>query len=193
MSWSENIPIISWLIQKGKSRCCNKKLPFSYPLVEFFVGILFVLNYYFGNNYFFYGEIVFLVFSFVFDLKYMILPDFSTLILILLVLIDGQINIFAGIGSVVFLGILYLITKGKGMGLGDVKFAVYMGILLGWPKIVLAFYLAFIVGAIIGGLMLLVKKISRKAVIPFGPFLIMGTIISWWWGERIIDYLVRVW
>jgi len=189
LNWFDNIPVISWLVLKGKSRCCGKKLPISYPLVELLVGILFLFN----HNIFGYFIIVFLVFSAFFDLKWMILPDFSTVILILLSLffVKDISFVYAAIGAAGFLYLLYLITKGKGMGFGDVKLAVFMGLFLGWPKIIVAFYVAFIVGAIVGLISIILKKKKLKSEIPFGPFLIFGTLVAWWWGKFVINCLYR--
>jgi leader peptidase (prepilin peptidase)/N-methyltransferase len=91
--------------------------------------------------------------------------------------------LLSAVGAAGFLGLLYLITKGKGMGFGDVKLAAFMGLFLGYPKIIGAFYIAFIVGAVIGLILMIFKKANRKTQIPFGPFLILGTTIAWWWGD----------
>jgi leader peptidase (prepilin peptidase) / N-methyltransferase len=78
-----------------------------------------------------------------------------------------------------FLLFLNLITKGKGMGMGDVKLAIFVGLFLGWPRILVAMYAAFIVGAVVGVGLILGKKVKRKSQIPFGPFLILGTAIAY--------------
>ena len=91
-----------------------------------------------------------LVFETIFDIKYMILPDFSAYILIIsslvMVLMNGHVGPFllAGLGAMGFILFLYLITRGKGMGFGDVKLALFMGLWLGYPNIILAFYIASI-------------------------------------------------
>jgi prepilin signal peptidase PulO-like enzyme (type II secretory pathway) len=134
-----------------------------------------------------------LIFSAGFDLKYMILPDFSTGILIIMALLGvifDEPNIIpylvsAG-GASGFLGLLYIVTRGKGMGMGDVKLAVFMGLFLGWPKIVVAFYLAFIGGAIAGVILLAMKKVKMKSEIAFGPFLILGTVVAWYYGDEVL-------
>jgi leader peptidase (prepilin peptidase) / N-methyltransferase len=84
--------------------------------------------------------------------------------------------IFAIIG-VVFFGLIIVITKGKGMGMGDLKFSVLMGLVLG-GKIIGAVYVAFILGAILGILMILLKKKKLKSMIPFGPFLVVGMLLG---------------
>ena len=200
LSWFENVPIISWVVQKGKTRCCGKKLPVTYPVVEIITGLLFLLNYQLTiNNYqfnlFFVLSlviIILLVFSAVFDFKYMILPDFSTIILFLVAfagVVFDEKNIIpyllSAVGAAGFLLFLHVITKGKGMGMGDVKYALFMGLLLGPEKTVIAFYVAFITGALVGLAGMVIRKIGRKTVIPFGPFLILGTFVAWWWGAEV--------
>jgi prepilin signal peptidase PulO-like enzyme (type II secretory pathway) len=205
LKWYENIPVLSWLIQEGKTRCCKKDLPLSYPIVEILTGLLFVI--YFVNMGVYntplqmglgFIIIVCLVFSAVFDYKYMILPDISTGVLVgcaVLLVLFGAIHesplqyvLSALVGSG-FLWFLYFITKGKGMGFGDVKYAIFMGLFLGWKKTIIAFYIAFIVGAIIGLILIANKKAKRNSLIPFGPFLILGTILSWWIGDYIINLI----
>lgn len=206
LKWYENIPIVSWMIQKGKTRCCQKKLSILYPIVELVTGILLVLVVYKFNLLsvqlpmelqmmrVFWGAVLvtLLVFLVVFDLKYMILPDFAVVILIIisfLGMVFDEPNVIpyflSALGGGVFLLILNLLTKGKGMGLGDVKLAIFMGLFLGYPKIIIAFYVAFITGAVVGIILMIFKKIKRKTQIPFGPFLIWGTMIAWLWGNNI--------
>jgi prepilin signal peptidase PulO-like enzyme (type II secretory pathway) len=210
LSWYENVPVFSWLILKGKTKCCHKKLPVSYPVTELITGLLLILNFQFlisnfqnfNLQFFLIGLIssiivVLLMFSAVFDWKYMILPDFSTIILIIIAFLGvvfDEPNIIPYLLSALlssgFLLILNLITKGKGMGMGDVKFAIFMGLFLGYPKIIVAFYVAFIVGAIYGLGLMVFKKANKKSQVPFGPFLILGTLVAWWWGNLIIKFLI---
>ena len=201
LRWFENVPIVSWVIQKGKTRCCGKKLSVTYPVIEIITGLLFLifnLKFTIFNQFsilqFLIGLviIVLLVFSAVFDLKYMILPDFSTIILIIIAfagVIFDEKNIIPYLLSAVcasgFLLFLHVVTKGKGMGMGDVKYALFMGLLLGPEKTIIAFYVAFITGAVAGLVLIFFRKMGRKSAIPFGPFLILGTLVSWWWGAEI--------
>ncbi|MFA6518678.1 MAG: A24 family peptidase [Candidatus Shapirobacteria bacterium] len=121
-----------------------------------------------------------IVFATIIDLKYMILPDGATVALIILALMMGFSvdKLLAGAGGVAFLGGLHLITKGKGMGLGDVKLALFMGLLLGGRGLIIAFYVAFIAGAIVGVVMLAFNKKKLKSPIPFGPFLFLGVLVA---------------
>ena len=195
LSWRDNIPVISWLILRGKSRCCHQKLSRLYPIVELITGVLFLIN---GTNWLGMVVIVFLMFSAVFDYKYMILPDFSSYILIGLAIVNLLINnnrgaLVAGIGSVLFIWILTKIKiKGKqAMGEGDIPLAGFMGLWLGWPEIIIAFYIAFIIGAVVGIIIISLKKRRSDEAIPFGPFLILGTIIAYFYGEKILYYFSR--
>ncbi len=209
LSWYENIPVFSWLVLKGKTKCCRKKLPVAYPIVELIVGVIFVVNFQFliSNNQLnwllillSFIIIVLLIFSAAFDLKYMILPDFSTAILVITAFVllfvetprmaSLQSNVLSALIASGFLLILNLATKGKGMGMGDVKLAIFMGLFLGPQKIIVAFYVAFIVGAIYGLTLMALKKAKKKSQIPFGPFLILGIFVAWWWGEFIIKFLM---
>lgn len=104
--------------------------------------------------------------------------------------------LFSALGSFFFFLLLFILTKGRGMGFGDVIYAFLMGFILGYPKIILSMYLAFIVGATVSLLLVFLQKKKLKgSTIPFGPFLVMGTIVSLFWGdiliEKILVFLVR--
>jgi len=217
LRWFENIPVLSWVIQAGKSRCCNNPLPREYPIIEITMGVLFLLN--FNNQISITPNnfqlsitniqvalslvmVTMLVFSAVFDAKYMILPDFSTGILVGMAVVmialergqgsalSVQDRLLAGAMGPAFLGILHVVTKGKGMGLGDVKLAVFMGLFLGLSKLVVAFYVAFLIGAVVGLILMTVGKKKRRSLIAFGPFLILATFISWWFGDMLINQAI---
>ncbi len=78
------------------------------------------------------------------------------------------------------------------MGLGDVKYAFFMGLFLGWPRIVPAFYTAFLTGAVIGVILILMGRKKFGQVVPFGPFLVLGTFISWFWGVELINLFFQL-
>jgi leader peptidase (prepilin peptidase)/N-methyltransferase len=98
----------------------------------------------------------------------------------------------AGFGASFFFFLLFILTKGRGMGFGDVVYAFLMGFILGFPKVILALYLAFVTGAIVAMILIAFhKKKFKGGTIPFGPFLVFGTIISLLWGNFIINYIMR--
>ncbi len=101
-------------------------------------------------------------------------------------------SLASGLGAFSFFFVLFYATKGRGMGFGDVVFAFLMGFVLGFPKVILALYLAFVTGAVVALVLIASKKKSFKGgTIPFGPFLVFGTIISLLWGTYIINYVMQ--
>lgn len=220
LSWHDNIPLLSFLILRGKSSCCQKNLSLSHPVVEFLSGALFVWWYWGGSLFFqlttqpletlqplFWLLVgIILLGIFVSDMLYMIIPDFLLIALTVLVLIYRLILLNSEImkthdfiwmlcGTVIitgFFGFLFLITKGKGFGFGDVKFAIPMGLLLGWPNILVGTFLAFIFGSIVGLLLLFYKKKKLRSLIPFGPFLIVGTIVALLFGDNLWIYYMGI-
>lgn len=150
---------------------------------------------------------LFIIFSlliviFVYDLKHYLIPDQIVYLGIIVsffydlryFLFNQSDNfksaIFSALGASLFFLFIVLISKEKWMGAGDVKLAFLMGLLLGFPNILPALFLSFFIGAIIGlGLVFFHKK-KLKSEIPFGPFLIIGTFLSFFWGEAIIDWYI---
>ncbi len=135
------------------------------------------------------------------DLKYGIIPDkivFPAIFVsaFYLLTINYQlltINFLSAVGACLFFLILYLITKGRGMGFGDVKFAFLMGLVLGFPNIAVALYTAFLTGAIVGCILIVWrKKRAFGTSIPFGPFLVIGTLIAIFYGEILTQSFLRL-
>jgi len=142
-----------------------------------------------------------LIAIFVTDLKYGIIPD-KILAFMLIILLPYSIvfekNLFlnsfiSALGAFVFFFALFLITKSKGMGLGDVKLAFIMGILLGFPKIIVALYVAFLTGAIVSIILVLCgKKKFGKSTIPFAPFMVFGTFAAMFLGNQIWKIIATI-
>ena len=149
------------------------------------------------------------------DLKYGIIPDKiifpATFVTFIWLIINHQTlaprsfsevgliinHLLTGVGSFLFLltvpYLYYLLTKKMGMGGGDIKFAFLMGLILGFPNIVVALYTAFLTGAFFSIILILWKKKSLPTGrIAFGPFLVLGTILSLYWGNQISLYLMRL-
>ncbi len=199
--WFDNVPVLSFLILKGHCRFCGKTISWRYPLVELLTGILFYLSYLNHLSFLSYPLFCGLIVVFFIDLEHQIIPDeivisFSVLIFLYFLITDYQSLItnylITGIVSFLFLYSIYLLTRGKGMGFGDVKLAFLMGLSLGFPKIVVAFYLAFLTGAFFGIILILLGRARLKQKIAFGPFLVFSTIISFLWGEEIIRLAEKV-
>jgi leader peptidase (prepilin peptidase) / N-methyltransferase len=120
------------------------------------------------------------------DLKYGIIPDKILIAGILVTLpyvfmihnSEFMIHLLSALGAFLFFLILYLLTRGRGMGFGDVKLAFLLGLVLGFPGTFYAIYIAFLTGGLVGIILILWKKKKMKSSVPFGPFLILGAFIS---------------
>ncbi|MBI2195696.1 MAG: prepilin peptidase [Candidatus Levybacteria bacterium] len=201
------IPVLSYLTLGGKCRHCKGKISPYYPLVELITGVLFVLVFSFFKPAFDIYHLSFIIYYFfivsslivVFfiDLKYGVIPDkivFPTIILSVFYLAVGSSGIlsylFSALGAFLFFLVLLTVTSGKGMGWGDVKYSFLMGLILGFPNIVIGLYLAFLTGAIVSIILILWKKKKlRGSTIPFGPFLVTGTILSLFYSEFFLNLL----
>jgi len=107
---------------------------------------------------------------------------------------ESLVNYFlSAVGVFLFFLGLFFITRGKGLGFGDVVYVILMGLLLGFPKVILGLYIAFLSGALLALLLVLLqKKKFHGGTIPFGPFLVLGTIVSLYWGNTIIEKVVAL-
>lgn len=199
LRWYELIPILSWIIQGGKCRRCRKSLSIQYPLIELITAVILVYIYLQTPNppivLSSYLIVLSLLVIFLADLKYQIIPDsmiitgvVGTLLLIFTMNYElSTMNLLlSALSASAFFFLLWLITRGRGMGFGDVKLAFLMGLFLGFPKIIIALYAAFLTGALVGVILILAQNKSLKTKIAFGPFLIWGTLVAWFWGERIV-------
>ncbi len=215
LRWYELFPIFSFLFLRGKCKKCSKRISLQYPAVEFATGLLFLavfLKYQEPASIFifsggwldvFYGFLVvsFLVLIFVFDFKHYIIPNIAVYSLILIsfgydLYSYGFVSLkyyflASGVAFGFFL-FLYLVSKGRWIGFGDVKYGIFMGLFLGWPNILLGLFTAYLSGAFIGSLLLAVKRKEFKSEIPFGPFLIFGTLLAFFWGDEILKWYLGI-
>lgn len=201
LSFKDLIPIFSFLFLKGKCRYCGKKISWQYPLVELSTGILFVLIFYqtiydLLTTIYLLLTTSFLIIIFVYDLKHYLIPDKIIYPAIVTVFIYNLLNtkylilntLPAALGAITFFLAIVLISRCKWMGWGDVKFAFFMGLFLGYPNIFVALFLAFFIGASIGLILIALGKKTLKSEIPFGPFLVSGTFLAIFFGEGIINW-----
>ncbi len=205
LSWKENIPLLSWLVLKGRCAHCNKDISAYYPLVELGVAIFLTLvaYHYFPISNFSEWNLLrdfvfisFLVIIFVQDLRYQVILSnvvwigaiFGLVVNISFLHYDfNSLALGALIGGG-FFGAQYLLSNGRWIGGGDVRMGVMMGVWLGWQNIIVAIFLAYIVGAIFAIFLLLTKKADRKTAIPFGTFLAFSTVIAMYWGQSLIHW-----
>ncbi len=208
LAWYENIPLFSFIFLRGRCRTCRAPIPRHYPTVEFCMGALLtiVFAYHMRLPVFrfeiFWRDIFFttiLLIIFVYDALYLIiLPRIIWLGSVLgfgvnyFVLGFSLRSLLVGalIGSGVFL-LQFVISKGRWIGGGDVRMGFMMGLWLGWPIVVVALFLSYVSGAIIGVLLLVFKKKTWQAQIPFGTFLALGTFTALFYGNELVTWYLH--
>lgn len=196
------IPILSYVLLRGKCRYCGTKISPRYILVELISGLYFALVFYFfGFSFFTFKSLIFfslLLPVFFIDLEHMIIPDIISIpgifIGLILSLFNGNLkqSIF---GSVFYGGVLLfiyvsalLILKEEGMGQGDIKLGFMIGSFLGFKLSILSLFLSYFIGGLFSIALMGIKRKDLKTAIPFGPFLIFSAFISMFWGEMILNF-----
>lgn len=220
ITWYDNIPIVSYILLRGHCRNCRKPISLRYPAVELITAALFVWWYLIGSAFFQLTEQplayiqkgfwlvvgVCLITIFFTDLLYQVIPDGAVYFLTAVALLyrvalvlknimqpaDFFSMLLGAAGASLFFFILWVLTKRKGLGFGDVKFAFPMGVLLGFPGILVGMFLAFIIGAISGVALILLGRRKVRQTIPFGPFLVLGTVITLLWGNSLFSWYLSM-
>ncbi|MCH7881275.1 MAG: prepilin peptidase [Proteobacteria bacterium] len=204
ISAGENIPVLSYLILRGKCAACGTSISIQYPLVEIFVALIsLVVGWHFGVSLQAMAALVFswcLIAASGVDIGHKLLPDSITLPLMWLgiflalfnVFIDLETSIIGAMGGYLSLWsvfILFKLTTGKeGMGHGDFKLLAMLGAWVGWKMLFVIILTASLVGAIVGITMILLKKTERSTQIPFGPYLAAAGWLSLLWGAEISQF-----
>jgi leader peptidase (prepilin peptidase)/N-methyltransferase len=191
----DNIPLISYLVLGGKCRDCATRISPVYPAIELVTALLLLAGFFkFGLTFDFLGYAVVaptLVIITAIDIEHQIIPDVITLPGIVLGLVVGSYTIgYADslLGFFLGSGLFYLLAvfSNGGMGGGDIKYIAAAGALLGWQKVLLVIFIGAFLGSIVGLFQIAVQKKSRKSLIPFGPFLAAGTLITLFYGNPLI-------
>lgn len=194
----DNIPILSFLVLRGRCRACRQPISPRYPLVEL-AGALIMAAVWIGaagDWLEFVGGAVFaliLLAIFFIDLEHQIVPNalsYPGIILgLTLAILQGRFGdaLFAAAGAGAFFLLIAIVSRG-GMGGGDIKLAAMMGAFLGWPRVAVGLLFAFVLGAAAGLLLIALKRRSRKDPIPFGPALALGGVIALLWGQAIVAW-----
>jgi leader peptidase (prepilin peptidase) / N-methyltransferase len=195
----ELVPVVSYVVQGGKCRGCGVRISPLYPFVELFTAILFTISpLLVGWS----KELVvswtlisLLMIIFVSDIRYMIIPDKVLLFFAVIFIIE---RIFVPllswwdslVGAVVGFSLLLLIavlSKG-GMGGGDIKLFALLGFVLGWKMVLLAFFLSTLYGTVFGMIGMVLGKVRRGEPMPFGPYIVFGTLTAYFFGQSILEW-----
>ncbi|MCC7311305.1 MAG: prepilin peptidase [Sulfuritalea sp.] len=197
----ENIPVISWLVLRGRCKGCAAPISPRYPLIEALTGLLFGLAaWHFGFTAAGLGALVLIAALFaltVIDFDTQLLPDDITLPLLWIGLALNAFNVYTDLKSAVIgamagylsLWSVYwlfkLFTGKEGMGYGDFKLLAALGAWLGWQMLPLTILLSSMVGAVVGISMMVIARHGRNVPIPFGPYLAAAGLIALVWGKPL--------
>jgi leader peptidase (prepilin peptidase) / N-methyltransferase len=197
--WYDNIPLVSYLVLRRRCRSCKGVISSRYAMVEAFTGLSFALCLYrFGLDWyllvawFFVSVLLCLA---LIDLDNMIIPGVIALpaaaigTAAVIALDPGHwwVYLASAAGAALFCFLLAVLWPGGGMGGGDVSMALLVGGVLGFPSVLLGFFIAFLAGSVVGLYIILVLKRSRKTRVPFGPFLALGAYVALFAGEPIVN------
>ena len=207
------IPLISWLSTRGRCRYCGKRIGCFEPLMELSLAVAFMVSFLAwpwhlaGLQWVLFAvwciSLVALIMLVAYDIKWRILPDFLTVsyglvslvFVVLRYFIVNDVKLYSLVIALIIMsgvyGVLYLISKGKWIGLGDVKLGVGLGLILAsWQTAFVGLFLANLIGCVLVIPGLASKKLKANSEIAFGPLLALGSFISFFVGARIMDWLV---
>ncbi len=194
----ELIPIVSYLLLRGRCHTCHKPISWRYPVIElltglFTAGILVTL----GTSlpaWSLVAAVWLATTIFWIDIDQMVIPDGAVLGLFVAAFVwqVTQNQVAGGLLGAVAMSLVILLiiflTRGAGMGWGDAKLAVALGFLLGWPLALVGLFLGIVLGAVYGVGLLLARRAKRKDPIPFAPFLLVGTALTMLWGQQLLHW-----
>lgn len=204
----DNIPLISYLILRGKCRYCGYHIPLRYPVVEFLSGSLSLtlfLKFGLSAHFLIYTIFVWslLVITFI-DLDTLTIPDvitlpgivlgfFASFLLPQIAYWQSILGILLGGGSLYLMAFFYYtFTKREGMGGGDIKLLAMIGAFLGYKSILFVIFFSSLIGTLVGVIVMIKQRKGRTYPIPFGPFLAIGTLLHILWGHELFQwYLYR--
>lgn len=200
----DNVPVVSWLLLRGRCRSCGEPISRRYPLVEAATAVVFALTFWrFGLSaalpaYLYLAAIGVALFMIDIDVKRLpnriVLPAYVALPVLLALASWGTGDwgalLRAGIGGAILYGFYFvaMVIYPSGMGFGDVKLAGVLGMALGWVgwgALVIGAFGAFVLGGVFSVGLLALKKADRKSGIPFGPWMLLGAAVGLAWGEGL--------
>lgn len=208
------VPLLSWIGLKGRCRNCGERISIRYPLVELLESLLYLLVFYkFGVSIL---TLVFWIFFsiltvvFFIDLDHKIIPNkvviFATLMGLVPVglhytigyayyrsglLIEPFLSAFLPSGLMLVIALLsVIIFKKAGIGMGDVKVYIPIGLFIGWRFALLSIWLTFFMGGLFGLIWILILRKNKNDYIPFAPFIVIATVVTVFWGDTIINFLL---
>ncbi|MBM4270923.1 MAG: prepilin peptidase [Deltaproteobacteria bacterium] len=201
----DNIPLISYVILRGRCRDCRQKISLRYPAVELLTAVMSLLLFWkFGISLKYLFSFVFtcalIVITFI-DLDHQIIPDVITLpgipfffltavFAMDMPVMDALLGIVIGGGSLYLVAVAYeLITKREGMGGGDIKLLAMLGAFLGWKSLFYTLFVSSLLGAAVGITFMIVRGKDMKYAVPFGPFLAVAAVSYLFVGHDLMRFV----
>ena len=193
----ELIPVFSFLLQKGSCKSCKASISPIYPVVELITAILFTISPmlvgWSKELVISWTLISLFMIIFVSDVHYMIIPDKVLLFFfglffierILIPLTPWWDSLLGAIVGFTLLLVIAIVSKG-GMGGGDIKLFGLIGFVVGWKLVLLSFFLSTLAGALFGIVGILIGKVKKGKPFPFGPYIILGTLLAYFFGDQLI-------
>lgn len=208
LKWYDLFPLVSYLTLKGKCRYCQKPICWQYPVVELTAAVLLAMSY---NLVFLEHSLplwqgvtafAFLVLAvacaiviFFHDLYEQLIPDSMSYVLLAAALgfnwfffQDWQSVVYGALIGVAPIALLVYPSRGKWMGEGDVKLAAALGLLVGYPAAIVFLVVAFLIGGLVGAVIVASGKATVKTAVPFAPFLILGALTALFYGQALVDW-----
>lgn len=201
LSWYENIPVISFLVLRGRCRHCHEKISLQYPVIEICMALLsaavvqrFGLTITAAGYFLFCAALLVIIWI---DLRHQIIPDVISLPGIFLGLIfsfvspalswqDSLLGLLLGGGVLYAIALLYYLwRKQEGMGGGDIKLLAMIGAFLGWQALPFVIFASSLSGACVGILAMIIQRKGGKTRIPFGPFLSLAALVYLFFSEQV--------
>lgn len=207
LSPADLIPLFGWFMCKGRCRYCGEPVSFLYPAVEFATGVLFAALPFLSPDpkelLVAYPMTSLLIILTVSDLRYKLLPNkllYPSMLLFagLRLLVHPLPYVQYALGFLLGGGMLILVSWGAellgkpAMGMGDVKLMSLLGLIMGAKLVFICIFLSALLGCIVGTAMILLGKLNRRTFLPYGPFIAAGALLSFWFGNALSDWYVRL-
>jgi leader peptidase (prepilin peptidase)/N-methyltransferase len=210
LAWYDNVPLVSWLVLRGRCRTCQTPISARYPLIELLTALLFLLAALTVGLRAELPAVLLFVASGValsaIDIEHLRLPTpivYVTLALVTIALVvaalvthrpSALVTVAAGAAAASAFLFAIAFASPRSMGMGDVRLAAVLGAVLGWygmGRVALGILLGFLVGSVVGIALSIVRRRLRGVKMPFGPSLIVGTFIALAWGGHVVDWYTR--